>query len=56
MRIRPGLLIPLMLVMGQSADSQTLMPLGSEFQVNSYTTGAQTSPSVAVDAQGHIPK
>jgi cysteine-rich repeat protein len=28
-------------------------PLGSQFQVNSYTTGAQTSPVVAADAAGN---
>ena len=27
-------------------------PLGSEFQVNTYTTNSQNNPSVAVDADG----
>src|SRR5690606_17835951 len=29
-------------------------PLGSEFQVNTYTTGRQRHPSVAVDSQGNF--
>jgi len=37
---------------GQLAAQPT--PLGSEFQVNSYTTGGQRLPSVASDAAGHF--
>jgi hypothetical protein len=29
-------------------------PLGDEFQVNTYTTGAQATPAVASDADGHF--
>lgn len=31
-----------------------LTPLGTDFQVNSYTTGAQDDSSVAIDGQGRI--
>lgn len=31
-----------------------LTPLGTDFQVNSYTTGAQDASSVAIDGQGRI--
>jgi len=34
--------------------SSTGAPLGSEFQVNSYTSGDQTQPAVAVDEQGNF--
>lgn len=30
------------------------MPLGGEFQVNTFTTGNQTSPSVGMSADGHF--
>jgi hypothetical protein len=40
-------------VFGQRFDASGI-PLGSEFQVNSYTTGIQKVPSVASDANGNF--
>jgi hypothetical protein len=40
-------------IFGQRFDS-TGVPLGSEFQVNSYTTAVQAVPSVASDASGNF--
>lgn len=40
-------------VFGQRFDSAG-NPLGSEFQVNSYTTGYQSAPSVAADSLGNF--
>ena len=34
--------------------ASTGVPLGTEFQVNTYTTGGQTAPSVAADALGNF--
>ena len=54
MRILIGLLILLTLVLDNPARSQTPVPLGTEFQVNSYTTSVQTGPAVAVDTEGNF--
>ena len=40
-------------IFGQRIDS-TGVPAGLEFQVNSYTTGAQSGPSIASDAAGNF--
>src|SRR5262249_36138013 len=32
----------------------TAAPLGAEFQVNSYTTGSQREPAVAIDGDGNF--
>jgi hypothetical protein len=40
-------------IFGQRFDA-TGTPLGSEFRVNSYTTGGQFDPAVAMDAQGNF--
>ena len=37
-----------------TAVAAELVPVGSEFQVNSYTTSAQTYPAVAADAEGNF--
>jgi len=39
-------------VFGQRYDGTSGVPLGPEFQVNTYTTGPQRSPSVVVDPNG----
>ena len=39
-------------VFGQRYDGTSGVPLGPEFQVNTYTTGAQRSPAVALDSNG----
>ena len=49
-----GILSLLILVLGNPAHSQTPVPLGTEFQVNSYTSDGQTRQAVAVDAQGNF--
>jgi VCBS repeat-containing protein len=40
-------------VYGQRYDSDG-MPVGSEFQVNTFTSGSQSSPSVAMDGAGNF--
>jgi hypothetical protein len=40
-------------IQGQSYDASGT-PVGGQFQVNSYTTGSQNRPAVAMDAQGHF--
>jgi hypothetical protein len=40
-------------IFGQRFDNAGI-PIGGEFQVNSYTTGTQSTPSVAADADGNF--
>jgi hypothetical protein len=43
-----------LVIAGVTFAQQTMSPVGGEFQVNTYTTGYQTSPSVAVNADGRF--
>jgi len=43
-----------LLLLGQPTGSQTVVPVGDEFQVNTYTTSSQTKPAVGVDADGDL--
>ena len=52
MRSPASILFLLLSVIGATAWSQTPVPEGAEFQVNTFTTSAQQQPSVAVDAGG----
>lgn len=51
-RAAVGLAIALLL--GPAARLGAQQPVGSEFQVNTYTTGYQSDPSVAIDAAGNF--
>jgi len=48
-----GLAVVLALVFAPDPPA-SLVPVGPEFQVNTYTTSAQTQPSVAADANGNF--
>ena len=51
--LRRGLAILLLIgTWSATAWAQQPAPVGSEFQVNTYTTNSQLSPSVALDADG----
>ena len=43
-----------LLLLGRNALAEEPVPLGEEFQVNSYTTGAQYWPAIAMDGEGNF--
>ena len=48
------LIVALLGAVGVAGEAIGLTPVGSEFQVNTYTTSYQVEPSVAVDAMGNF--
>ena len=43
-----------LLLVGGTVLAQEPVPLGDQFPINSYTTGRQALPAVAMDAQGNF--
>jgi len=43
-----------LILLGQPVGSQTVVPVGEQGQVNTYTTGEQRRPAVAVNADGEL--
>ena len=54
MKMRSGLSILVLLVLGDTAGSQTFVRLGGEFQINTYTTGSQRLPEVSSTPEGEF--
>jgi len=49
---RSALILALLTTVGSPASSQAPVPVGDEFQVNTYTTGNQDQSAVALDSAG----